>query len=47
MIMKKKGGLRIKFGETIHRKNWTYTSIKRRLKRFKGSGTMNTKEGSG
>ena len=47
MIMKKKGGLHIKFGKTIQRKNWTYTSVKRRLKRFKDSGTMNTKEGSG
>ena len=47
MIMKKKGGLHIKFGKTIQRKSWTYTSVKRRLKRFKDSGTMNTKEGSG
>ena len=28
-------------------KNWTYTSVKRLLKRFKDSGTMNRKEGSG
>ena len=28
-------------------KNWTYTSVKRLLKRFKGSGTMNRKEVSG
>ena len=28
-------------------KNWTYTSGKRLLKRFKDSGTMNRKEGSG
>ena len=27
-------------------KNWTYTSVKRLLKRFKDSGTMNRKEGS-
>ena len=45
--MKKKGGLRIKFGKTIHRKTVTYTSVKRLLKRFKDSGTMNRKEGSG
>ena len=28
-------------------KNWTYTSVKTLLKRFKDSGTMNRKEGSG
>ena len=28
-------------------KNWTYTSVKRLLKRFKDSCTMNRKEGSG
>ena len=28
-------------------KNWTYTSVKRVLKRFKDSGTINRKEGSG
>ena len=28
-------------------KNWTYTSVKRLLKRFKDSDTMNRKEGSG
>ena len=28
-------------------KNWTYTSVKRLLKRFKDSGTMNRKESSG
>ena len=28
-------------------KNWTYTSVKRLLKRLKDSGTMNRKEGSG
>ena len=28
-------------------KNWTYTSVKRILKRFKDSGTINKKEGSG
>ena len=28
-------------------KNWTYTYVKRLLKRFKDSGTMNSKEGSG
>ena len=28
-------------------KNWTYSSVKRLLKRFKDSGTMNKKEGSG
>ena len=28
-------------------KNWTYTSVKRLLKRFKGSDTMNRKESSG
>ena len=28
-------------------KNWTYTSVKRILKRFKDSSTMNRKEGSG
>ena len=28
-------------------KNWTYTSVKKNLKRFKDSGTMNRKEGSG
>ena len=28
-------------------KNWIYTSLKRFLKRFKDSGTMNRKEGSG
>ena len=28
-------------------KNWTYTSIKQLLKRFKDSATMNRKEGSG
>ena len=27
-------------------KNWTYTSVKRLLKRFKDSGTVNRKEGS-
>ena len=27
--------------------DWSYTSVKRLLKRFKHSGTMNTKEGSG
>ena len=27
-------------------KNWTYTSVRRFLKRFKDSGTMNRKEGS-
>ena len=45
MIMKKKDGLRMKFGKTIHRK--TYLSIKRLLKCFKDSGTMNKKEDSG
>ena len=38
MIMKKKGGMRIKFGKTIHRK----TGLTRT-----DSGTMNRKEGSG
>ena len=38
MIMKKKGGTRIKFGKTIHRKTG--------LTRI-DSGTMNRKEGSG
>ena len=28
-------------------KNWTYTSVKRLLKRFKDSGIINRKEGSG
>ena len=28
-------------------KNWTYTSVERLLKRFKDSGTMNRKDGSG
>ena len=28
-------------------KNWTYTSVKRLLKHFKDSDTMNRKEGSG
>ena len=28
-------------------KNWTYTSVKRLLKRFKDSGAMNRTEGSG
>ena len=27
--------------------NWTYISVKRLLKRFKDSGTINRKEGSG
>ena len=38
MIMKKKGGMRIKFGKTIHRKTG--------LTRI-DSGTMNRKEASG
>ena len=28
-------------------KNWTYTSVKKLLKRFKDNGTINRKEGSG
>ena len=28
-------------------KNWAYTSVKRLLERFKDSGTMDRKEGSG
>ena len=46
MIMKKKGGLHIKFGKDHSSKNLTYTSVKRLLKRFKDSGTMNGKESS-
>ena len=46
MIMKRKGGLHIKFGKTIHRKNGL-THPQKDLKRFKDSGTMNRKEGSG
>ena len=38
MIMKKKGGLRIKFGKTIRKKIF---------EAFKNSGIMNRKEGSG
>ena len=44
--MKRKGGLHIKFGKTIHRKNGL-THPQKDLKRFKDSGTMNRKEGSG
>ena len=44
--MKKKGGLHIKFGKDHSLKNLTYTSVKRLLKRFKDSGTMNGKESS-
>ena len=44
--MKKTGGLRTKFGKTIHRKTGLKT-VKSLLKRFKDSGTMNRKEGSG
>ena len=46
MIMKKKVGLRIKFDKDHSSKGRTYTSVKRFLKRFKDSGTMNRKESS-
>ena len=49
--MKKKSGLRTKGHKPIWKdhlsKNWTYTLVKRLLKRFEDSGTMNRKEGSG
>ena len=45
--MKKKGGLRIKIWKDHSSKNWAYTSLKRLLKCFKDSGTMNRKESSG
>ena len=43
--MNKKGGL--EFWKDHSSKNWTQTSVKRLLKRFKDSSTMNRKEGSG
>ena len=43
--MNKKGGL--EFWKDPSSKNWTQTSVKRLLKRFKDSSTMNRKEGSG
>ena len=45
-VMKKKGVLCIKFGKTNHRKTGL-TYVKRLLKRFKDTGTMNRKKGSG
>ena len=39
--MKKKSGLHIKFWKDHSSKNLTYTSVKKLLKRFKDSDTMN------
>ena len=43
----KKGWSVYKIWKDHSSKNWTFTSIKRFLKSFKYSGTMNRKEGSG
>ena len=42
-----KGWFAYKIWKDHSLKKWTYTSIKRLLKRFKDSGTINRKEGSG
>ena len=42
-----KGWFAYKIWKDHSLKKWTYTSIKRLLKRFKDSGTRNRKEGSG
>ena len=43
----KKGWSEYKIWKDHSSKNWTYTSVKRFLKRFKDNDTMNRKEGSG
>ena len=42
-----KGWSAYKIWEDHSSKNWTYTSAKRLLKRFKDNGTMNRKQCSG